>query len=71
MEIPIKQEKLTMSVPEAAKVLGVSTSKMYEIVRIQGFPAIRLGKRILVSAKQLPVWVDQMAANGWNAYDPE
>lgn len=72
MEIPIKQEKLTLSVPEAAEILGVSASKMYEIVRIQGFPAIRLGKRILVSAKQLPIWVDQMAAKGWDsAYEPK
>lgn len=70
MEVPIKQEKLTLSVPEAAKALGVSTSKMYKIVRIEGFPAIRIGKRILVSAKQLPIWVDHLATKGWDAHDP-
>ena len=65
MEIPIKQEKLTLSVPEAAALIGVSASKMYEIVRIQGFPAIRVGKRVLVSAKKLEAWLDEMTEKGW------
>ena len=45
--------KLTLSVPEAADVLGVSPSKMYQIVRIKGFPTIQIGRRLLVSAKGL------------------
>lgn len=62
---PIKQEKLTLSVPEAAALIGVSASKMYEIVRIQGFPAIRVGKRVLVNAKKLEAWLDEMTEKGW------
>lgn len=65
MEIPIKQKKLTLSVPEAAALIGVSASKMYEIVRIQGFPAIRVGKRVLVNAKKLEAWLDEMTEKGW------
>ena len=65
MNIPAKQEKLTLSVPEAAALIGVSASKMYEIVRIQGFPAIRVGKRVLVNAKKLEAWLDEMTEKGW------
>ena len=65
MQIPTKQERLTLSVPEAAALIGVSPSKMYEIVRIEGFPAIRVGKRVLVNAKRLEVWLDEMTEKGW------
>lgn len=65
MEGLVKRDKLTLSVPEAAKLIGVSASKMYEIVRIQGFPAIRVGKRVLVNAKKLEAWLDEMTEKGW------
>lgn len=63
--IPIKREKLVLSVPEAAEVLGISKSKMYEIVRIKGFPAVRVGKRVLVNAKRLETWLDEVTEKGW------
>jgi len=66
MNIPVKQERLTLSVPEAAALIGVSTSKMYEIVRSEGFPAIRVGKRVLVNAKRLEAWLDDMTEKGWD-----
>lgn len=65
MQIPTKQERLTLSVPEAAALIGVSPSKMYEIVRSEGFPAIRVGKRVLVNAKRLEAWLDEMTEKGW------
>lgn len=65
MNIPVKQERLTLSVPEAAALIGVSTSKMYELVRSEGFPAIRVGKRVLVNAKKLEAWLDEMTEKGW------
>lgn len=65
METTVKREKLVISVPEAAQLLGISASKMYEVVRIQGFPAIRVGKRVLVNAKKLESWLDEMTEKGW------
>ena len=59
-------KKLTYSIHEAAKVLGVSSAKMYQIARIKGFPSIIIGKRILVSIKGLEEWVeDQAKKNSW------
>ena len=64
MEI-VNGPKLTYSVPEAAKILGVSASKMYEVVKIDGFPTIKIGGRLLVSAKGLERWIDEQSQRGW------
>ena len=65
MEAAIKHEKLTYSVPEAAEVLGVSTSNMYQIIKMQGFPVIVLGKRRLIPVKSLEKWIEDKATIGW------
>lgn len=65
MITPIERKKLTLTVPEAAAMIGISSSKMYEVVRIQGFPAIRVGKRVLVNAKKLEAWLDEVTEKGW------
>lgn len=58
-------DKLTLSVPEAAKVLGISQTRMYQLARSEGFPSISVGKRILVSAKGLERWVEEQAQKGY------
>ncbi len=67
MEGVVKSEKLTLSVPEAAQIVGVSQSKMYEIVKIKGFPTIHIGRRLLVSVKGLERWIEEQAEKGWYA----
>lgn len=52
-------DKLTLSIPEAAKVLGVSAPTMYQLVKEKGFPIVVIGKRKLVSAKGLSIWLDE------------
>ena len=59
--------KLTLSIPEAAKIVGVSPSKMYQIAKSKGFPTVQVGKRILVSVKGLERWVEEQAEKGWSA----
>lgn len=66
METVIKHEKLTYSVAEAAAVLGVSTSNMYQIIKIKGFPVIVIGKRRLIPIKSLERWVVEQAQKGWS-----
>lgn len=60
-------EKLVMSVPEAAKVLGVSAPTMYQLVKTKGFPVIVVNKRLLISVKGLERWVEEQAQIGWYA----
>ena len=41
-----------------AKVLGVSISSAYELMHETGFPALRIGNRIVVSKEKFRRWVD-------------
>lgn len=45
--------KLTLSVEEAAKVLGIGRNLCYEKVKTKEIPSIRIGKRLLVPKKAL------------------
>lgn len=60
----IVENKLTYSIPEAAKVLGISENTMRQLARISGFPAFTIGTRLLVSIKGLDAWVDEQARRG-------
>lgn len=62
-------EKKTLSVAEAAKVVGISSRYMYDLVKTEGFPTIRIGRRLLVSAKGLEQWLDEQAQKGWSPDD--
>ena len=46
-------ERKTMTIIEAAQVLGVSRNKAYEAARRGEIPTIKIGKRILVPAAAL------------------
>jgi excisionase family DNA binding protein len=41
-------ESLTLSVPETARLLGISRALAYDLVRRGELPALRLGRRRLV-----------------------
>lgn len=62
---PVPRPKSTYTVAEAAEVLGISTSKMYQVIRMKGFPVIVLGKRRIIPIKSLDKWMEEMAAVGW------
>jgi len=41
-------DKATVSVPEAAKIFGISRNLAYELARTGELPTLRLGRRILI-----------------------
>jgi excisionase family DNA binding protein len=43
-----KMERLTLTVPEAARLLGVSRMSAYSAVRDGTIPSLRIGRRVLV-----------------------
>jgi excisionase family DNA binding protein len=47
------RNKLTVTVPEAAALLGISRALAYELVAREEIPAIRLGHRIVVPTHRL------------------
>lgn len=50
-------EKTTMSVQEMSLKLGISLPKAYDLVHTPGFPAIRVGKRILIPIDAFQEWM--------------
>lgn len=53
-----------LNIRAAAERLGVSLSKMQEIVHSTGFPAIRFGRRIIIPVAALDQWLNEQAAQG-------
>ena len=50
---------LIFSVPEVAAVLGISRAGAYELVKGKGFPALKVGSRIVVPKEKFIEWVDE------------
>lgn len=59
-----KMEKRIYTVADVAEVLQISKPKAYELVRIQGFPKILVGRAIRVPIKEFEDWVTREATRG-------
>ena len=57
-------EKMALSVSEAAELLGVSRPTVYKLLRRADFPGFRVGSRQLVSREGLARWVAEQAEEG-------
>ena len=44
--------------PDVASVLGISRAGAYELVRSDGFPALRIGSRIVVPKEKFIDWIN-------------
>ena len=44
---------LTINAREAAEVLRISNSKVYELAQSESFPAVRIGKRVVIPRDKL------------------
>lgn len=55
-------EKLTVTVEEMAGIIGVSKPKAYELAHSENFPAVRIGRRIVVPVDELKRWLASQAA---------
>lgn len=55
-------EKYTMSVDEMAAAVGVSRPKAYELVNSEGFPVIRIGRRIRIPVTGLERWIEEQSS---------
>lgn len=57
----IKEEgKITITVSEAAKMLGISSKSAYwNLVTIPGFPVVKIGKRLVVLREAFLKWLEE------------
>lgn len=65
--MPEKQEvqKLTYSIPEIAKLLGIGKAKAYELSRRADFPKIpSMGKRVVVPKEEFHKWISKIVNEG-------
>ena len=47
-----------LSVAEVASVLGISRASAYELAHRDGFPALKIGSRIVVPKDKFLAWID-------------
>ena len=59
-------EKIGISVDEAAHLLGIGKNLMLKLVTVPGFPAIRFKKKIIINKNKLQEWLDDNAGTYGN-----
>lgn len=61
-ELTMENKKLTVTVNEMAKMLGVSLPVAYDLTKKEGFPAIRISeRRIVIPVEALNKWLNESA----------
>jgi excisionase family DNA binding protein len=61
-----KREPLTVSVVDAARMLGISRAFAYELVARGELPSVRLGRRVVIPRRALELLVEE-GARSWPA----
>ena len=49
---------LYLNADTVAKLLGISISSAYELMNEEGFPSVRIGKRLIVPKENLQAWME-------------
>jgi excisionase family DNA binding protein len=52
-------ERLAYSPTEAASLLGIHKSKMYQMIAAGEIPALHVGSRLKISARRLEEWIEE------------
>lgn len=55
-----------MSAEQIAAFFGISKTSVYELMHSEGFPKLRVGKRIIVASKDLLDWSQKTPENRKN-----
>ncbi len=58
------KNRIAITTEEAAEMLGLSMTTMYELVHAEGFPSMRIGKKILISVEGLQNWLNERSGTG-------
>jgi hypothetical protein len=57
-------ESMTVSVPTASKIAGISQSTAYRLIKVDQFPYRRIGHRVVVPLRLLHIWIEHGACTG-------
>ena len=59
-ETRVTEEKQVMTFDELSRAWGISRPTIYQkLLRIEGFPALRIGKRWLIPYKAAEKWLEK------------
>jgi excisionase family DNA binding protein len=58
----LEQLPLALSADDVAQVLGISRANAYELMHSEGFPTLRIGKRMTVPKDKLIEWIQTRIA---------
>jgi excisionase family DNA binding protein len=58
----MSEGRLTVTVAEAAELLGISRGLAYELIQRGELPAMRLGRRIIVPVRAIEALLDRVVA---------
>ena len=61
---PLPGTKMTLSVSEAAKMIGISKPKVYDLIREEQLPGIHVGKKIVIPRQAVIDWLSGGVNNG-------
>ena len=50
---------LLLNIPQVARVLSLSRTKVYELIETEGLPVVRFGRAVRVSLAALQQWLDK------------
>lgn len=56
IETKINTEKLGISIDEARKILSIRRNLMLELVKLDGFPAVRFKRKIIINKELMIKW---------------
>lgn len=59
-----RNEKIVYTMNDLIQLLGIDTVKAYQLVKQPGFPALRIGRRILIPKEGLHKWLEEQMAQG-------
>jgi len=55
---------LMLSVPDVAKVLGISRAGAYELAHSKEFPSMKIGSRIIIPKDKFLLWIEKQCGEG-------
>lgn len=55
-------KKLTYTVDEAAKLIGLGRNTVYALAKAKKIPAIQVGRRYVINAEMFDTWVKEQCA---------
>lgn len=56
MDFKDDESRIGISIDEAREMLGIGRNLMLELAKVDGFPAIRFKRKIIINKELLPQW---------------